>query len=230
MQNITNTNENIHQNLDILPKANKGMLYVLSGPSGAGKTSLALKWHQLNKDIGYTHSITTRKARVTEEQYVYISKEEFKKKIENDEFIQWVHPAYDEYYGTLKKPIEEAIAEGRDMVFDYCPEGYLNLKRLYPENIVGIFVMAPSFSELEKRLTGRGTETDEELIIRHDMAMKDLNFVDQHKYHLTNENLEDSLNVLDSIRQAEKYSLNNQNVLELYNAKAKKALIRYYTI
>ena len=205
-------------------------LFVLSGPCGTGKTSLALAWLEAEGDMLYTRSVTTRRPRQgTVENYDYISRDQFAARVERGEFVQWIHPSYDEYYGTRRAPIEEAIANGQDMVFDYCPEGYLNLRRAFPDHVVGIFLMAPTVEAMEKRLEGRGTEREAELKLRHRMALADFNFVDQHRYHVINDDFDQTLVQLRAIRVAEKARLARQRaVLDTYAHHARPALLRYY--
>jgi guanylate kinase len=208
------------------------LLFVVSGPCGSGKTSVALTLLRDDPALGYTRSVTTktpRDGRKSEEHYDYVSREEFLAMVERDEFVQWIHPSYDEYYGTRRAPVEEAIRTGRDLVFDYCPEGYLNLRRFFPEHVVGIFLMAPDLETLRRRLFERGTESEEELELRYRMALQDFGFVDQHDYHVVNESLEETVATVRAIMRAEKARLSRRpDVVEAYRRHARKSLLRYY--
>ncbi|MEJ7597741.1 MAG: hypothetical protein WKG01_07525 [Kofleriaceae bacterium] len=208
------------------------LLLVLSGPCGTGKTSLSLAWQHREPDLIYSRSVTTRTPRAgaaPEPQYDFIPREEFMRRVEAGDFAQWIHPSYDEYYGTARAPIDQAIAEGRDMVFDYCPEGYLNLKRFYPAHVVGIFIMAPDIETMQRRLVGRNSETTEELKLRYQMALQDFNFVDQHEYHVVNDDFETALTQLRTIRVAERLRLARQRqVIAHYQHVARPSLLRYY--
>jgi guanylate kinase len=205
-------------------------LFVLSGPCGTGKTSLAMSWREMVPDLGYTNSVTTRKPRsAAENHYDYIPRDEFIELVESGEFIQWIHPSYDEYYGTRRAPVEKAIAEGRDLVFDYCPEGMLNLKRAFPDNVVTIFIMTPCVEEMQKRLAGRGTEDTGEQALRYQMALRDFNFVDMHDYHIINDDFNETLLQLQAIRRAEKSRFIRQPGLKKeYGRHARPTLLRYY--
>lgn len=209
-----------------------GLLIVLSGPCGTGKTSLALRLFEEVDEVGYTRSVTTRQPRdglVAEEHYDFVSRERFKQMIVAGDFVQWINPTYDEFYGTRRAPLDEAIASGKDLVFDYCPEGYINLKRLYPDNTVGIFVMAPDLETLQSRLRGRGTESDEELKLRYRMALQDFNFVGLHDYHVINDDFEETYKTLLAIRAAEKCRLHRMSKLvPAYLEHARPSLLRYY--
>jgi len=207
-------------------------LFVLSGPCGSGKTSLALALLDQDPELGYTRSVTTKRPRDgarSEERYDYVSRGEFIEMVAAGEFVQWIHPSYDEYYGTRRAPVEAAIRGGRDMVFDYCPEGYLNLRRFYPEHVVGIFLMAPDVETLRRRLFGRGTESDDELELRYQMALQDFEFVDQHDYHVVNDDFEQTLETVGAIMRAEKARLARQpGVVDAYRRQARPSLLRYY--
>ncbi|MYU25359.1 AAA family ATPase [Streptomyces sp. SID8352] len=208
-----------------------GLLLVLSGPSGTGKTSLARALVRADPALGHARSVTTREPRsgAGEEHYDHVDREEFLAMADAGEFAQWIHPSYDEYYGTLRTPLEKALAEGQDLVFDYCPEGYLNLRRFFPERTVGVFVMAPSVDLMDQRLAGRGSEDGEERELRHAMALRDFNFVDQHDYHVVNDDFDHALVTLQAIRRAEKARLSRQRpVLDVYARYAEPALLRYY--
>ncbi|ONK16057.1 guanylate kinase [Streptomyces sp. MP131-18] len=207
-----------------------GTLLVLSGPSGTGKTSLSRAMVEKDPTLATTRSVTTRKPRGPgEEHYDYVSREVFLKMVGNGDFVQWIHPSFDEYYGTLRAPVEKALSEGQDLVFDYCTEGYLNLRRFYPEQVVGVFVMAPSVEAMAIRLKGRGSESPEELVLRHHMAAKDFAFVDQHDYHVINDDFDAALQTLLAIRRAEQARMARQRaVLDVYAQHAEPTLLRYY--
>ncbi|MEG8183202.1 guanylate kinase [Nocardia terpenica] len=220
----------MHTEDELLTTEPTSCLFVLSGPSGTGKTSLAQAMLANDPQLAYTKSVTTRKPRgEAERHYEYVGRDKFLSMVHSGEFIQWIHPSYDEYYGTLRAPVEEAVAAGRDLVFDYCPEGYLNLRRFFPDNTVGVFVMAPTVRELRKRLAGRNSEDPAELEQRHRMAQLDFAVVDQHDYHVINDDFDRTLHILESIRRAEKARLSRQRqVLPKYARQSRVALLRYY--
>ncbi|TVZ84923.1 guanylate kinase [Streptomyces sp. BK340] len=211
--------------------APSGLLFVLSGPSGTGKTSLAQALVEADPALGHARSVTTRKPRPGwgEEHFDHVSRDEFLWMVADGEFAHWFHPSYDEYCGTLRTPLERALSAGRDLVFDYCPEGYLNLKRCFPGQTVGVFVMAPSVELMDQRLAGRGSENTEERELRHARALRDFNFVDQHDYHVVNDEFGHTLETLRAIRRAEKARLcRQQPVLDAYARYAEPTMLRYH--
>ena len=206
----------------------ESVLFVVSGPGGVGKTSLVHAWREAEPDLLYTRSVTTRAPREKLEYYEHVSEPAFLDMIERGDFVQWINP-YGEYFGTLDKPIQEAIAAGRDMVFDYAPEGLLNLRRSYPAHVVGIFVTAPSLSIMRARLEARGTEAAGEVDIRYNMALQDFDFIDAHEYHIVNDDFATALARLRAIRAAEKARVTRIKNIP-WRAMRKRALLKYYDV
>jgi guanylate kinase len=204
------------------------VLFVVSGPGGVGKTSLVEAWRQAEPDLGYAKSVTSRAPRQKLENYDHVSEDEFVAMIARDEFVQWINP-YGEYFGTPHQPIRDAIAQGLDMVFDYVPEGLLNLRRSYRDHVVGIFVMAPTLDMMRARLEARGTEAAGEVEIRYQMAMQDFAFIDVHEYHLVNDDFDKTLQSLRAIRAAEHARVSRMKNIP-FRAHAQKTLLRYYDV
>ncbi len=142
---------------------------VISAPSGGGKTTVIHEILKTNDDLfQYSISATTRKPRSHEQDgvdYYFISEDEFKKRIEAGEFIEWAQ-VHGHYYGTPKKPIDDAIASGKIIFLDIDVQGGLEVKKKYGDDALLIFIMPPSIEELEKRLRGRKTDSDEEIAKR----------------------------------------------------------------
>ncbi|MFE2886888.1 guanylate kinase [Streptomyces graminifolii] len=208
-----------------------GSLLVLSGPSGTGKTTLARALLDADPDLVQVPSVTTRAARRTGESTVYefVSEADFRRMADQGRFAQWIHPTTGVYYGTPREPLDAALAAGRDVVLDYSPEGYLNLRRRYPAHTVGVFVMAPSVREMARRLAARGTEDERQLAFRSAMAARDFDFVDQHDYHVINDDLTETREILLSIRRAERARIaRQQGLLEAYARRSSPTLLRYY--
>lgn len=183
--------------------------FVLSGPGGTGKTSLIKRWLKDCPDLGYIANVTTRPPRpasAVDETgfYEFVSREEFQSRVRANEFAQWVNPSEGKYYGTPIAPLNQAIEAGTDLVFDYTPQLYINLRRQFKRNVVGIFIVPPTFRELLRRLTNRGTELGAELSIKQQMAFQDMSYVGEHKYHVINDELDAALATLKAIRTAER--------------------------
>ena len=171
-----------------------GKLIILSAPSGAGKSTIIsnlLKENEFN--LEFSISACSRKPRpgeVNGREYYFLSAEEFKKKVGNNEFIEWEEVYENHYYGTLKSEIDRIFAKGNNVIFDIDIAGGLNIKKQYPEKAISIFVMPPSVEELEKRLNTRGTDSEENIRKRVDKAKYELSFADKFDKKVVNENIE----------------------------------------
>jgi len=169
---------------------NKGKLIVFAAPSGAGKTTIKKIILNDYPEFVFSVSATTRKKREGETDgadYFFLSESDFKKKIENDEFIEW-EKFYDYYYGTLKSFISEKVNEGKILLLDVDVKGAFNIKNYFPESLV-IFIMPPSTETLKERLLKRKTETEEDLRKRLERAEMEMQYKDKFDFKVTNDDL-----------------------------------------
>ncbi len=174
---------------------NKGKLIIVSAPSGAGKTTLVKHLLEEIPNLEFSVSCATRNPRENEthgKDYYFISADEFKQKIDNQEFAEFEEVYEGSFYGTLKSEIERIWAKGKSVIFDIDVVGGINLKKIYPENSLSIFIMPPSVKELENRLRNRNTESEEKLKMRIDKAEKELLLAPQFDKIIVNKHLEES--------------------------------------
>jgi len=171
----------------------EGKLVIISAPSGAGKTTIVRDLLGRGLKLAFSVSATTRPPRGKERNgtdYFFLSVQEFKRRIDNNEFVEWEEVYKDLYYGTLKSEIERIWADGCHVLFDVDVKGGLSLKRLYREKALAIFVMPPSVSELQNRLISRGTDSMEKIKIRVEKAHEELKMSGQFDEIIINESLE----------------------------------------
>lgn len=184
----------------------RGLMLVLSSPSGAGKTTLSKRLISLNPDLVLSISATTRAPRPGEaegEDYYFLTEAEFKEKIEAGEFYEWAK-VFDHYYGTPRAPIEEALDEGRDVVFDIDWQGARALAREAPDDVVRIFILPPSVSLLRDRLTKRKTDSDDIIKSRMDRAKSEIEHWSEYDYVVLNDDFSRALEKLSEILHAER--------------------------
>lgn len=174
-----------------------GKAIIFSAPSGSGKTTLVKYLLQNNPDLGFSISACTRDKRGRTEKdgkdYYFLTPEEFRRKIDNDEFIEWEEVYEGNFYGTLKSEIERIWKEGKNVIFDVDVKGGLSLKKYFGDKALAVFVKVPSMEVLKERLHDRGTETPESLSRRLFKAKFEMGFQDKFDVVLVNENLEKSL-------------------------------------
>ncbi len=182
------------------------LMIILSGPSGVGKGTLKELYMNAHAENTYfSVSLTTRQPRIHEKDgvdYKFVSKEEFVKLIDEDNFYEWAQ-VHGNYYGTPKKRALEELANGNDVIFDIDVQGGINLKKICPHAIM-IFIAPPDIATLEKRLRGRGTEDEETIQKRLKNALGELEQIDEYEYVVINNDLEEAFRKLETIINAEK--------------------------
>lgn len=170
-----------------------GKLVIFSAPSGAGKTTIVRNVLREELPLEFSVSATSRKRRNNEtdgKDYHFLSPDTFRSGILNGEFIEWEEVYPDHLYGTLRSEIEKIWDSGKSVVFDVDVAGGLNLKKMFGNRALAIFVMPPSAGELERRLKARGTESEEKIILRMAKADNEISRADEFDYIIINEDIE----------------------------------------
>ena len=176
---------------------NEGKLFVFSAPSGSGKTTIVR--HLLGKPelkLDFSISATSREPRGEEipgKDYYFLSLKEFKQKIKSDEFLEWEEVYRDNFYGTLKSEVERIWKQGKHVIFDIDVVGGLDIKHIYPDRTLAVFVKPPSIEELKIRLKKRKTESEDKINMRVAKASIELATAPQFDFIIENNNLEVAL-------------------------------------
>ncbi len=185
---------------------NKGAILLISGPSGCGKSSLLKEVYKTINNYYFSISTTTRDPRTGEQNgvdYFFVPKEEFKKDIEEGNFLEWAE-VHGNYYGTSLKPINKALEEGKLVIFDIDVQGFEQVvadKRLR-DLTTTVFITTPSLKELENRLNGRGTDEKDVIEKRITNAKKEIEYLDRYDYFIVNDDLKKASEQLTAIAQA----------------------------
>lgn len=172
------------------------MIIIFSAPSGSGKSTIVNYLLERHPELEFSVSATSRAPRGTEkhgEAYYFLTTEEFKKKIDENAFVEYEEVYSGCYYGTLKSEIERISAKGHHVVFDVDVVGGCNLKRIFGEDALSIFIAPPSVEVLRQRLKGRGTDSDEMIEKRVDKAEYEMTFAPKFDRIIVNDRLEDAL-------------------------------------
>ena len=170
-----------------------GKLIIFSAPSGSGKSTIINYLLTQNLNLAFSISATSRPPRGTEQngvEYFFLSPEEFKQRIANDEFLEYEEVYENRFYGTLKAQVEKQLAAGQNVVFDVDVVGGCNIKKFYGERALSLFIQPPSIKELRKRLTNRGTDSAEVIENRLAKASYELGFATKFDEVIVNDNLE----------------------------------------
>ncbi len=168
-------------------------LIIFSAPSGSGKSTIINYLLKQNLNLAFSISATSRPPRGTEQngvEYFFLSPEEFRQRIANDEFLEYEEVYKDRFYGTLKSQVEKQLEAGQNVIFDVDVVGGCNIKRFYGNRALSVFIQPPSIEELRKRLTDRGTDSAEVIESRIAKAQFELDYADKFDVRIINDNLE----------------------------------------
>jgi guanylate kinase len=173
----------------------QGKLVIFSAPSGSGKTTIVRHLLDKGMPLAFSISATSRAPRGAEKHgvdYYFLSADEFRARIQNNEFLEWEEVYPGTFYGTLKSEIDRISALGKNIVFDVDVVGGVNIKKMYDKRALSMFIQPPSIEELEKRLVGRGTDSAEKIKERLAKAEYELSFAAQFDVVVINDNLEEA--------------------------------------
>ena len=186
-------------------------VFIISAPSGSGKSTLVNKIRQTVPDLEFSISYTTRKPRGSEQnacEYFFVTRQQFEEMIGKDEFLEHAE-VFGNYYGTARHFLDQAKADGKDLLLDIDVQGAEQIKRKLPA-AVSIFVMPPNRTELKRRLLKRGQDSDEVIERRLKAARREIENYDKYDYILVNDRLEDSIVSLEAILLSERLECQRQ--------------------
>lgn len=173
-----------------------GKLVIFSAPSGSGKTTIVRELLKRFPRFEFSISATSRAPRGTEQNgidYYFMTNEEFRERVERNEFVEWEEVYQGTCYGTLRSEMERIWANGNIIIFDVDVMGGINLKRIFGDDACSIFIMPPSVEELERRLRGRGTDSEEVILKRIGKAEFELSKASEFDYTVVNDDLQEAV-------------------------------------
>ena len=187
----------------------RGLMYVMSSPSGAGKTTITRSLLKNNDSLMISISATTRKRRAGEvngQDYFFVEPDEFGKMVDNGEMLEHAK-VFENYYGTPREPVEKALSEGKDVIFDIDWQGTQQLSEMAREDIVTVFILPPTRSELEKRLRNRSRDTlesDADIRGRMSKAADEMSHYTEYDYVIINYDIDEAIQKAQTILDAER--------------------------
>lgn len=196
-----------------------GELIIISGTTCAGKGTIIEKLLKENPNLALSISYTSRKPREGEVDgidYKFISHKEFEKKIKNGDFVEYAKVRYGEYFGTPKKEVDKLLKSGKDVILEIDVEGAKQIKKLYPSTVL-IFIVAPTMSEVKRRIVKRGKETKDQIIERFKTAYRELNEIPNYNYIVVNDNIYEAVNKIEAILTSIKCRVDRIEELSMEN-------------
>src|SRR4051794_38855162 len=204
----------------------RGLMFVLSSPSGAGKTTLSRMLIAENPDLKMSVSVTTRPIRPGEvdgRDYHFIDQKKFDAMVAEDELLEWAS-VFDNSYGTPRGPVEAALAMGQNVLFDIDWQGTQQLRGRSPKDVVSVFILPPSVQALEQRLHTRAQDSDEVIRGRMKKAGDEMSHFDAYDYIVVNDNIGIAFEAVKAILRAEQLKLDRQIGLTLFVQKLRQQL------
>jgi guanylate kinase len=204
----------------------RGLMFVLSSPSGAGKTTLSRMLIAENPDLRMSVSVTTRPIRPGEvdgRDYHFIDQKKFDAMVAKDELLEWAN-VFDNSYGTPRAPVEAALATGQNVLFDIDWQGTQQLRGRSPKDVVSVFILPPSVQALEQRLHTRAQDSDEVIRGRMKKAGDEMSHFDAYDYIVVNDNIGIAFEAVKSILRAEQLKLDRQIGVTLFVQKLRQQL------
>jgi len=184
----------------------RGMMFVLSSPSGAGKTTISRRMLEHDENLNISISVTTREPRPGEkdgDDYIFVNKERFADMIMEDEFLEHAK-VFDHYYGTPRNLVENALSKGQDVLFDIDWQGTRQLKRNKRLDLVSVFILPPSMTELESRLKKRAQDSEATVNARMEKSLSEISHWDEYDYVVVNNDVEETIHQVMAILEAER--------------------------
>lgn len=205
--------------MGMIKTKSRGLLIVISGPSGAGKGTICGRLKEQNRNIWVSTSMTTREPRKGERNgidYYFVTKEEFEEKIKKNGFLEYATVHHGNYYGTPKDKIEEKLEEGRDVILEIDIQGALKVQEEAPDALF-IFIVPPTMDTLKERLIKRNTEDEEKILERFKKAYIEINEIQKYNYVVVNDRVDVATNKVDAIITAEKCRVARIEEVDLEN-------------
>jgi len=200
----------------------RGLLIVISGPSGAGKGTVIKSLYSINSRINILPSVTTRSPRSGEKEgysYFFRTKDEFLEMVKKNKLIEWVEYCGN-FYGTPREQLENSLEEGLDVILEKEVDCALKIKKAYPDSVI-IFIAPPSLKELKRRIESRGTESADVIEKRLNRALEELEYISDYDYVIVNNSVDETANAINSIIKAEKLKTKRNNDILRYFEKNK---------
>ncbi len=197
----------MNQIIDKLRRERKGAMFIIEGPSGTGKGTIAKRLLDEDKNIKFSVSVTTRAPRHNEVEgvdYYFITDEKYNELLKQDAFYEYVDSQYGSRYGTLRSEVDSFINVGQDVLFDMDWEGARQMRQKAPDDVVTIYLLPPSIKELYERLVNRGTDSKEVIEKRMKLVLEKLSHCDEFDYIVVNAELDDTVKKIQRIISGER--------------------------